>query len=119
MKILILDDDKVRHIFFKRNFGHHQLTHVETASEAIKALTDDTFDAVFLDHDLGGETFVDSFGTTLNTGYSVAKWISEHPEKAPKEIYIHSLNPVGAENMQAILPSSILAPGLWIQKQAV
>lgn len=118
MKILILDDDRCRHIIFKRNFSPpHQLTHVETASEAIKALMNDTFDAVFLDHDLGGETFVDSFGTTLNTGYSVAKWLAEHPERTPKAIYIHSLNPIGAGNMHNLLPDSILAPGLWTAVQ--
>ena len=116
MKILILDDDQTRHKFFNRKLIGHSVTNVETAADAIKHLSEDTFDAIFLDHDLGGEIFVNSFGPILNTGYAVAKWLSENPEKQPKQIFIHSLNPVGADNMKALLPDAALVPGCWVGK---
>ena len=110
MKILILDDDRIRHTHFIRNFSHHEVTNVETAEEAIKALADFDFDAVFLDHDLGGEIFVNSFGPILNTGYTVAKWLAENPDRRPKHIYVHSLNPIGAKNIQDVLSDAVLVP---------
>jgi CheY-like chemotaxis protein len=116
MKILILDDDKGRHTLFNRNFIGHTITNVETAADAISALRITLYDAVFLDHDLGGHTFVESNGPE-ETGYTVAKWMVENPDRKPKIIYIHSFNPTGAANIQSILPGSILAPGLWNVQQ--
>lgn len=115
MKILILDDDKERHENFKRNFKEHVLTHVETANDAINELKSFKYDAVFLDHDLGGLSFVDS--SEPNTGYQVAKWLSNNMKHKPKLVYIHSMNPVGAQKMKDLLPNSILAPSLWLVKQ--
>jgi CheY-like chemotaxis protein len=116
MKILILDDDLTRHYYFKQNFSHHELTMVVTAYETILKLQEERFDALFLDHDLGGNAFVDSFGDE-QTGYTVAKWLVSNPERKPERIYIHSLNSVGARNIKALLPESVLSPGLWAEKQ--
>ena len=116
MKILILDDDLTRHEAFKKNFNHHELTHAETAEDTIQHLTNNEFDAVFLDHDLGGMTYVDSHGD-IPTGYTVAKWLNENQERKPNIIYIHSMNPPGAKKMQDLLPGSILAPRLWLVEQ--
>lgn len=115
MKILILDDDKIRHLLFKTNFVGHVLVHTYTAQEAIKALEEDLFEVAFLDHDLGGHSYVESEGEE-ETGYTVAKWLAEHPDRKPPIIHIHSYNPVGAQNMKNILPGSILSPGLWLNK---
>ena len=116
MNILILDDDLTRHELFKKNFAHHNITSVETVDQAIKLLQTRIYDAVFLDHDLGGHSYVESGGAEP-TGYDVAKWLSEHPEHKPKSIYIHSMNPVGADKMHKLLPGSKLAPSLWTMKQ--
>jgi len=116
MKILILDDDDTRHTLFKQNYSKHDLVHTYTADEAIDALKRGTYDVVFLDHDLGGKQMVDSWGEEP-TGYTVAKWMAMNPERKPGQVYIHSLNPVGARNMHNILPGSKLAPGAWASKQ--
>lgn len=116
MKILILDDDMLRHYQFKQNFIGHAITDVQTVEAAIRYLKTEKFDAAFLDHDLGGHSMVDSFGEEP-TGYTLAKWMAENPDRKPERIYIHSYNPVGAKNMQDLLPGSILAPGLWMVKQ--
>jgi len=59
---LILDDDLERHKKFRTwlNEPGVKLTFVETAVEAIAKLSSEMFHCVFLDHDLGGETYVDS-----------------------------------------------------------
>ena len=116
MKILILDDDLNRHELFKLNYSGHELTHVCTAAAAIESMTSNIFDVVFLDHDLGGRIYVDSFGEE-QTGYTVAKWLGQNPDRKPRQIFIHSFNTVGARNMHNILPGSVLAPGCWAQKQ--
>lgn len=111
MKILILDDDMNRHIIFNRKLIGHLVTNVTTAKEAIYKLQTESFDIVFLDHDLGGEIFVSS--SHENTGYSVAKWLSELKDRQPERIIIHSLNPVGASNMKSILTNAEVIPGAW------
>jgi CheY-like chemotaxis protein len=110
MKILVLDDDENRLKAFRRKFIGHEVDCVTIASEAIELLKQSTFDSAFFDHDLGGKVFVAS---GPGTGYEVAKWLEEHPDRKPKMVYIHSFNPVGANNMKRALPEAILAPGLW------
>ncbi len=119
MKILILDDDKFRHQQFIHNFScnsENDIIGVYTVDEAIKLLESNIYDIIFLDHDLGGAVYVDSDGEEP-TGYTVAKWMVEHPERIPKHVYIHSLNPVGAQRIKQILPNSVIAPGLWMISQ--
>jgi len=113
MKVLVLDDDHSRLAAFRRKFIGHDVTCVETASGAIESLFTNRFDAVFLDHDLGGEIMVDS---KEGTGYEVALWLQANPDYAPEQIFIHSFNPVGAANMGAILPQAVLCPGFWSYK---
>ena len=116
MKILILDDDKSRHEQFASNFKQHELTHVYHVQDAIKRLGSRIYDAVFLDHDLAGMSDVESGGKEP-TGYDVAVWLSENPDHRPEQVYIHSMNPVGAENIRKLLPRSKVVPGLWTMKQ--
>jgi len=109
MNILILDDDQDRHIGFNTALipQGHKLTSVYTAKECIEKLTNNTYDMVLLDHDLGGEVYVDS---GLNTGWEVAKWLYDNPDKKPERVIIHSYNPVGAHNMKNLIEGSITVP---------
>jgi hypothetical protein len=80
------------------------------ASQAIKLLNEEKWDEVWLDHDLedwDGKNFLDPH---KNNGYVVAQWLETHPRKKPKTIYIHSINSVGAANIQAALPEAIKIP---------
>lgn len=47
-----------------------------------------------LDHDLGDNE---------PTGYDLCKWMAENDCWPTDEIYIHSANPVGQQNMKAIV----------------
>jgi CheY-like chemotaxis protein len=95
MRILFLDDDPTRIQKFKQAMIGHEVIAVETADDAIARLRAESFDAVSLDHDLGGEVYVAS--EEHNTGYSVAKEMVTI-ENRPTTI-IHSYNPVGAKRM--------------------
>ena len=64
---------------------------------------------ISFDHDLGA----DENGNLLPTGYDLAKWIVEHDMDKKSNIHIfsvfdfevHSMNPVGAENIKSFLQS--------------
>jgi CheY-like chemotaxis protein len=110
MKILVLDDSKTRLQAFRRKLIGHEVVTVETTSEAISWLNSTVFDIVYLDHDLGGKQMVPS---GPGTGYEVAKWLEKNPNKKPQNIFIHSFNAPGAQNMKNALPEAIIAPGIW------
>jgi ActR/RegA family two-component response regulator len=112
MKILILDDDQTRHKEFNRRLIGNTVKNVFTVSETIEALKNESWDYIFLDHDLGGKTFVNSGGSE-ETGWDVAVWLSENPDRQPKTIIIHSFNPCGAKNMKSLLPNAEIIPGAW------
>ena len=114
MRILILEDSPERLILMKEALEHVSglvLTHVETTNEAISKLYQEEFDIVSLDHDLGGEVMVKS---GVGTGYEVAEWLANNPERQPPQIWLHSLNPVGLTNMGRVLPNAIKCPQWWI-----
>ena len=110
MNILILEDDPNRHKAFRNRLIGTNLKIVETAAEAIAALNNQTWDYLFLDHDLGGMTYVTS---GKGTGYEVAEWLAKNESKQPSHIILHTLNPVGAQNMQALLPNALRGPFAW------
>jgi len=104
MKILFLDDDKLRHEYIESIFKDidQELTHVWNFDECVSALHNNEYDIVYLDHDLN--FFVEGVKGRLVelTGYDVAKWIVMHLTYKPR-IIVHSWNPVGADNMYTLL----------------
>lgn len=113
MKILILEDSSERIKTFKKNLYQHDLffyDNVEEAKEAVELLG--PFDIYFLDHDLDDRVYVDS--NEENTGYQFAKFLVEKNIKA--EFYVHSLNPVGADNICAVLKECIKIPFIGLFK---
>ena len=115
MNILFLDDDENRHWEINRlNRGRHDIHKVYTAKECIEALQEGEWDMLFLDHDLGGEVYVDSAN---GTGYEVAEFLEANNEYQPPKMYIHSFNPVGAKNMHNCIPEAIVKPISLVYKQ--
>lgn len=101
MSILVLDDDKKRLERFRRKYPNAVL--VETAEKCIQALQSWPFDVIYLDHDLGGETYVPE--EREDTGSGVARFLAEGVHKQRKDAYIicHSPNFDGRMNMISIL----------------
>lgn len=98
MNVLFLDDNPYRRkTFLLKNLG---ATCVETAAECIAALQEKSWDIVHLDHDLGGETYVDS--TLENCGMEVVRFLCRNKKNIDK-IIVHSYNNYAAQNMTTAL----------------
>jgi len=98
MNIFFLDDDKTRIEVFSALCPDAVIA--ETAPDAISTIEGKDWDIVFLDHDLGGEQFVDT--AREDTGAEVTRWIVKNKPKIDL-IIVHSYNPDGAENMRSLL----------------
>jgi len=100
IKILVLDDDPVRHRAFDVVLRDCQVDHAWTARAAIESLMRMRYDIACLDYDL------DQFGV-LNPGDGlvVARWIArETPaDRWPGCVVVHSQNITGAARMLDVL----------------
>ena len=109
MRILILDDEQVRHDAFAEFYGGHEVVHVETYSQFVRELESGSpWDLIHLDHDLGpGDSYLDGWGgMQFFTGQHAAIRVCElHDERLPGEVIVHSVNPLGANNMVSDLKS--------------
>lgn len=101
MNILFLDDNDERikganKAYNGTNSGNILFT-TKTAQGAIDAMKNNSFDLVHLDHDLGGEVYVDS--SREDCGMEVVRWIIQNNPDI-KVISIHSWNePASLEMM--------------------
>lgn len=136
MKILILDDDETRLEAFAKKFeweiptpamltedarknelrlNRNKLHFARTAKDAIQLLGTECYDVVFLDHDLGGQVYVES---GPGTGYEVAEWMAGNLKDCDPVVVIHTLNPAGRSRMRAVLPEAVLWPFAWMESLA-
>jgi hypothetical protein len=95
-RILFLDDDPARgEIFLAAN---PEAVWVETADDCIAKLAE-AWDEVHLDHDLGGERFVDL--SRDDCGMAVVRWLclEPHPHLEETFFFVHSHNPIAANIM--------------------
>ncbi len=102
-RILFLDDDLRRGEAFLSWYPH--AVWVETAAACLSRLTE-PWDEVYLDHDLGGETFVDH--TREDCGMAVVRWLCEEfrPHLQPTLFVIHTHNLGAACSMTFQLQAS-------------
>lgn len=107
MKILILEDSYFRIQMFKQFLASRYELHIfRKVEEAKRALDENEYETIFLDHDLDDKEFVDS--DQENTGYQLAKYIAEKNIKA--QVIIHSMNMVGSMKMKQEIPSASVIP---------
>jgi hypothetical protein len=92
-RILFLDDDPARGLHFLTE--NPDAVWVETAADCIQALGE-PWDEVHLDHDLGGEVFVDH--DRDDCGMAVVRWLCEEPRPHLQSslFVIHTHNPDAA-----------------------
>lgn len=112
--ILFLDDDPLRAVLAYNRMDddrRNRTVWVTTASEAIKVLTTcvDRFAEVHLDHDLGGETFVNS--AREDCGMEVVRFIESLNETELKtfercKFIVHTYNYPAGRNMASRLQSA-------------
>ena len=95
MNILFLDDNPTRIAHFRQAVPY--ATIVETAKDCVKQIDTEQWDWILLDHDLGGEEFVDS--SRADTGMEVVRHLIEHKPDSLPQIVVHSLNSLAREQM--------------------
>jgi hypothetical protein len=95
-RILFLDDDPERAAIFLA--ANPEAVWVETARACIDCLAEE-WEEVHLDHDLGGERFVDL--SRDDCGMEVVRWLclEPHPHLQRTRFLVHTHNPVAAEMM--------------------
>jgi CheY-like chemotaxis protein len=103
MNILLLDDSQHRITFFQNGLKQHKLTVCRHARTAIKALKKQTFDLVFLDHDLEHRV---ANPDDHNTGSEVARFIADQAIVCGC-IVLHSENRIGRESMEALIENAM------------
>src|SRR3990167_2628476 len=105
---LFLDDTRLpSHVGWDDN---EWLT-VRTAKEAFEILKQGNVVDLSLDHDLGmeiittfaGGQYTEAYNDTTPTGYDLCKWMVENNVWPSGNIYIHSSNPVGRDNMKQLI----------------
>lgn len=98
-KILVVEDNSERIKFFKTIFSSASvLVFAENYNQAV-SLLDNDFDLVFLDHDLEEEHYTGNSLYADNTGYSLAEYIIENDLLLKAVFIVHSLNPIGSQNI--------------------
>ncbi len=101
LRVFLLDDDSRRHDWFSQRFAADQLDIAVAPPAAIALLSANSYDAIFLDHDLLPEHYhtrepVDE----ESTGYAVAAWLAARPDvQAATTIIVHTRNDKGALKM--------------------
>lgn len=101
MKVFILEDDQNRMKQFYKKLKNYEIIHSDNVENAKEKYSDD-IKIFFLDHDLN---------TPLEgNGYQFAKFLAKQKDIHKKEIYIHSMNIIGAQNIKRVLPKAIIIP---------
>ena len=111
MRILILEDNPIRIEKFKILFKNQQVDHVNNIQDAKDACLLNVYDILWLDHDLNGKIWENSF--VEETGYQFVKWLVDNGLQGKSLNYIHSMNPIGANLMLNYLIDSG-RDGIWI-----
>lgn len=103
MRILVVEDDAARATYFIERFGKYSLIITENADDAILYLSNDVFDIIFLDHDLGDNN---------GCGADVIAFLYSNPQNLNNNsrIIIHSWNMPAVEAMLSLLPQAYFFP---------
>lgn len=96
MNVIFLDDNEERQKYFKSQLPFAKQTW--TAEDTIEMIEkqEDKIDFLFLDHDLGGEIYVDT--DREDCGMEVVRWLMSNDKKID-HIIIHSFNSDAAKEM--------------------
>ena len=92
----ILEDDPERIEWFKSVLGEDQIYTTRDVNDAVAQLKSNVYDIIFMDHDL--------MATGKNaSGHGLADILNQEKIATNTPIIIHSMNPVGAENIRRAL----------------
>jgi hypothetical protein len=107
IRVFLLDDDTRRHDWFVKRFKGDYLDIAETVETAQEFLSNNFYDAIFLDHDLLPEHYGSDILDDERTGYAIARWLADRPElQRASTILVHTRNADGAIRMVEELRTS-------------
>lgn len=100
IRVFLLEDDKRRHQWFVKRFAGDHIDIADTVAGARELLTANTYDALFLDHDLHPEHYNSATRDDERTGYAIALWLAANPGlQRASTIVVHTRNADGAIRM--------------------
>lgn len=104
-RILILEDDLNRELWFRQKLIGYVYDFVSTAAEAIDLLKQKDYTLILLDRDLMDEHYCSDTEAFIEfSGEEVAKFLAENPQCQPNaKIVIHSHNEYCAKRMEQAL----------------
>lgn len=94
ISVFLLDDDWRRHKWFEKRFSGDELAIATTVVEAKEILEKESFDAIFLDHDLLPHHYESNEHDDYdNTGLAVAEWLNQRADlQRAATIIVHTRN---------------------------
>lgn len=94
ISVMLLDDDERRHRWFRKRFAGDELDVAATVGDAKRLLSNASYDAIFLDHDLLPHHYESNdHGDRANTGYAIAEWLTANPDlQRAATIIVHTRN---------------------------
>ena len=99
--VFLLDDDRRRHRWFSKRFDGDELDIAENVEEAKELLAENSYDAIFLDHDLLPHHYESNdHDDFASTGYAIAEWLHENKNlQRAATIIVHTRNADAAIRM--------------------
>src|SRR5205085_12423842 len=100
IRIFVLEDDERRCAWFEKRFKGDTLHMSCDIAEAKELLESNTYDSIFLDHDLMPEHYGLDTPDDERTGYPLASSLPSPPElQRPAMIMVHTFNAAGPLRM--------------------
>jgi hypothetical protein len=100
IRVFLLDDDVRRHKWFATRFEGDQIDFAHNVEQAENLLSSNSYDAIFLDHDLHPEHYESPTRDDTRTGYAIATWLASRPDlQRASTIFVHTRNADGAMRM--------------------
>jgi hypothetical protein len=100
IRVFLLDDDRRRHKWFAERFKGDFIDMAYNVSQAQQLLGENSYDAIFLDHDLHPEHYKSLDRDDERTGYAIASWLAANPNlQRASTILVHTRNADGAMRM--------------------
>ena len=100
IRVFLLDDDKRRHRWFSSRFKGDFIDVADNVERAQQLLSANSYDAIFLDHDLHPEHYNTMSHDDERTGYAIASWLAANPQlQRASTIMVHTRNADGAMRM--------------------
>ena len=100
IRVFLLDDDSRRHKWFAERFKGDFIDMAHNVRQAQQLLGENSYDAIFLDHDLHPEHYNSVERDDERTGYAIASWLAANPDlQRASTILVHTRNADGAMRM--------------------